>query len=346
VPVIELVHMSEAQKRAYVLADNQLALNAGWDEALLRLELADLSELGFDLGLIGFGEGELERLLAGDSRTGLTEDDDAPALPDQAVTRPGDVWVLGEHRLLCGDATVLADLERVLCGQLADMTFTDPPYNVEYGSSAKDRLRGNRRKILNDNLGSGFEAFLHSACANILSVTKGAVYVCMSSSELHTLQRSFAAAGGRWSTFVIWAKHTFTLGRADYQRQYEPILYGWKDGSDHYWCGARDQGDVWFFEKPVKNDLHPTMKPVALVERAIRNSSKSRDIVLDCFAGSGSILIACERAGRRARLIELDPRYCDVVVRRWEAWTGEQAMLEGAGRSFEEIAAGRAAAAA
>jgi ParB-like chromosome segregation protein Spo0J len=146
VPVIELGHMSEAQRRAYVLADNQLALNAGWDEALLRLELADLSELGFDLGLIGFAEGELERLLAGQGKTGLTEDDEAPALPEQAITQPGDVWVLGEHRLLCGDATVLADVERVLEGRLADMTFTDPPYNVDYGSSAKDRLRGNKRR--------------------------------------------------------------------------------------------------------------------------------------------------------------------------------------------------------
>jgi DNA modification methylase len=346
VPVIELAHMSEAQKRAYVLADNQLALNAGWDEALLRLELADLSELGFDLGLIGFGEGELERLLAGDSKTGLTEDDDAPALPEQAVTQPGDLWVLGEHRLLCGDATLLADVERILNGQLADMTFTDPPYNVDYGASAKDKLRGNKRKILNDDLGTGFEAFLHDACVNILSVTKGAVYVCMSSSELHTLQRAFTSAGGKWSTFVIWAKHAFTLGRADYQRQYEPILYGWREGHDHYWCGARDQGDLWHYDKPARNDLHPTMKPVALVERAIRNSSKTRDIVLDPFGGSGSTLIACEKTGRHARLIELDPRYCDVIVRRWQAWTGEHATLEGDGRSFEELAAGRAAAAA
>ena len=151
--MIELAHMSEAQKRAYVLADNQLALNAGWDEALLRLELADLSELGFDLGLIGFGAGELERLLAG-TKEGLTEDDEAPALPEQAMTRPGDLWVLGDHRLLCGDATVMADVERVLGGQLADMTWTDPPYNVAYGSSAKDKLRGNKRKILNDDLGA------------------------------------------------------------------------------------------------------------------------------------------------------------------------------------------------
>ena len=150
--MIELAHMSEAQKRAYVLADNQLALNAGWDDELLRLELADLSELGFDLGLIGFGEGELERLLAG-GKEGLTEDDEAPALPEQAVTQPGDLWVLGEHRLLCGDATVMADVERVLDGQLADMTFTDPPYNVDYGNSPKDKLRGKHRPILNDDLG-------------------------------------------------------------------------------------------------------------------------------------------------------------------------------------------------
>jgi DNA modification methylase len=343
VPVIELTHMSEAQKRAYVLADNQLALNAGWDDELLRLELADLSELGFDLGLIGFGDGELERLLAG-TKEGLTEDDDAPALPEQAVTKPGDLWVLGDHRLLCGDATAMADLERVLGGELADMTWTDPPYNVDYGSSAKDKLRGNERKILNDDLGSGFSAFLQDACANILSVTKGAVYVCMSSSELHTLQRAFTAAGGKWSTFVIWAKHTFTLGRADYQRQYEPILYGWPAGHDRYWCGARDQGDVWFIDKPARNNLHPTMKPVALVERALRNSSRSRDIVLDSFGGSGSTLIACEKAGRQARLVELDPKYCDVVVQRWQEWTGEQATLEGDGRTYEEIAGSREAA--
>jgi DNA modification methylase len=345
VPVLELTHMSEAQKRAYVLADNQLALNAGWDEALLRLELADLSELGFELGLIGFGEGELERLLAGE-KAGLTEDDDAPALPEQAVTQPGDLWVLGEHRLLCGDATALADVERVLGRQLADMTFTDPPYGVNYGHSAKDQLRGKHRPILNDNLGAGFETFLHDACANILSVTKGAVYVCMSSSELHTLQRAFTAAGGKWSTFVIWAKHTFTLGRADYQRQYEAVLYGWKAGSDHYWCGARDQGDVWFFDKPARNDLHPTMKPVALVERALRNSSKSRDIVFDPFGGSGSTLIACEKVGRQARLIELDPRYCDVIVRRWQEFSGGAATLDGDGRTYDDIAAEREAVAA
>jgi DNA modification methylase len=342
VPVIELAHMSEAQKRAYVLADNQLALNAGWDDELLRLELADLSQLGFDLGLIGFGAGELEQLLAG-NREGLTGDNEAPPLPEHAATRSGDLWILGEHRLLCGDATMLTDVERVLSDQLADMTFTDPPYNVDYANSPKDKLRGRHRPILNDDLGSGFEAFLHDACSNILSVTKGACYVCMSSSELHTLQRAFTAAGGKWSTFVIWAKHTFTLGRADYQRQYEPILYGWPAGHDRYWCGARDQGDVWFFDKPVRNDLHPTMKPVGLVERAIRNSSKTRDIVLDPFGGSGSTLIACEKTGRQARLVELDPKYCDVIVRRWQDWADGTATLAESGRSHGDVAAERAA---
>ena len=251
-----------------------------------------------------------------------------PEPPKEPVTRPGDLWLLGEHRLLCGDATVLADVERVLGGPLADMALDDPPYNVDYGNSPKDKLRGKDRPILNDNLGDGFEAFLTDACTNLVSVTKGAIYIAMSSSELHTLQRAFAAAGGKWSTFVIWAKHAFTLGRADYQRQYEPILYGWRDGSDHYWCGARDQGDVWFFDKPARNDLHPTMKPVALVERAIRNSSKSRDIVLDPFGGSGSTLIAGEKTGRQARLVELDPevrRHDHLAlagVQRWNRnWT-------------------------
>jgi DNA modification methylase len=162
--------------------------------------------------------------------------------------------------------------------------------------------------------------------------------------ELDTLQQAFRAAGGKWSTFVIWAKNTFTLGRADYQRQYEPILYGWKDGTDHYWCGARDQGDIWCFDKPARNDLHPTMKPLALVERAIPNSSKSRDIVLDPFGGSGSTMIAAERAGRRARLVEHDPRYVDVIVRRWQAFTGETAVLEGDGRTLDSLAEERNAA--
>ena len=338
-PVIVLSHLTPAQRRALMIADNRIAENAAWDEEMLAAELAALKDEDIDLELLGFDEAEIDRLLAGT----LEDADDADAAPEppaEPVSRPGDLWLCGEHRVLCGDATVLADVEKLLGGELADMCFTDPPYNVDYANSAKDKLRGKNRPILNDALGEGFGTLLYDACVNILTVTKGAVYVCMSSSELDTLQRAFREAGGKWSTFVIWAKNTFTLGRADYQRQYEPMLYGWKEGADHYWCGARNQGDVWFFDKPARNDLHPTMKPVALVERAIRNSSKSRDIVLDPFGGSGTTLIAAERAGRRARLIELDPKYADVIVERWEAFTGAKAILDGDGRAFEEIAAG------
>lgn len=324
VPVIKLAHLTQIQKQAYVIADNKLALNAGWDNELLALELGELKDAGFDLGLVGFSADELKSL-TDDESEGLTDENAVPEPPAEPVTKPGDVYVLGNHRLLCGDSTVLANVEKVLDGALVDMVFTDPPYNVNYANTAKDKMRGKNRAILNDNLGDGFEQFLYDVCVNMLTVCKGAVYVCMSSSELHTLQKAFIDAGGKWSTFVIWAKNTFTLGRADYQRQYEPILYGWKQGIDHFWCGARDQGDVWFVNKPMKNDLHPTMKPVELVERAVKNSSKSRDIVLDCFGGSGTTLIACEKIGRQARLIELDPKYCDVIVKRWEEFTGKKA---------------------
>jgi DNA modification methylase len=333
VPVIVLSHLTPIQRRALIICDNTIAANAGWNEEMLAAELAALKEEAFDLDLLGFDDAELDRLLL----TQIEPDegaDDVPELPAEPVSRPGDMWICGEHRVLCGDARVLADVAKVLGGSLADMTFTDPPYSVNYVNATKGKARGKHRPILNDNLGEEFGELLYDACVNILTVTKGAVYICMSSSELDTLQKAFREAGGKWSTFLIWAKNTFTLSRSDYQRQYEPILYGWKDGVDHYWCGARDQGDVWFFDKPAKNDLHPTMKPVALVERAIRNSSKSRDIVLDPFGGSGTTVIAAERAGRRARLIELDPKYVDVVVQRWQNLTGGSATHAATGQLF------------
>ena len=352
VPVIRLEHLSEAQAGAFRLADNRIAENAGWDEepagrpssiAAPRAKRSSIStSRASTLDEIA------ARLLQGfdDGPAGNIDDDEVSEPPEQPITRPGDLWLLGGHRLLCGDATVLGDVERVLDGGLADLCFTDPPYNVDYGNSAKDRMRGKKRRIRNDNLGADFERLLGEACTNMLAVTKGAAYICMSSSELPALQRAFREAGGHWSTFVIWAKNTFTLGRADYQRQYEPILYGWKEGTDHYWCGARDQGDVWFVDKPARNDLHPTMKPVALVERALRNSSKSRDVVLDPYAGSGSTAIAAEKTGRAARLVELDPGYCDVIVKRWQDWTGQAATLDGDGRTFDAVADGAERAAA
>jgi DNA modification methylase len=290
------------------------------------VELESLREEDFDLDLIGFSDEEIEELLAGPEQTnsGLTEDDAVPGEPETAITQPGDLWIMGEHRLLCGDATRMEAVQTVLDGGLADMVFTDPPYNVDYEGKTSKKL-----KIGNDALGGKFYEFLRDSCTNMLAVTKGALYVCMSSSELHTLYQAFADAGGHWSTFVIWAKHHFTLGRSDYQRQYEPILYGWRRGTDHFWCGDRNQGDVWSIKRPMANLEHPTMKPVELVERAIRNSSKTRDTILDPFGGSGTTLIACEKAGRQARLIELVPKYCDVIVRRWEAFTGSQAHREG-----------------
>ena len=344
VPVIVLSHLTSIQRRALMISDNAIAANAGWNEEMLAAELAALKEEAFDLDLLGFDDAELDRLLATEIEPDESADD-VPELPAEPVSRPGDLWICGEHRVLCGDATVLADIETVLGGELADMCFCDPPYNVNYANFTDKKRSGKSRPILNDALGKDFDALLYDACVNILTVTKGAVYICMSSSELDVLQKAFRAAGGHWSTFVIWAKNTFTLGRSDYQRQYEPILYGWKDGIDHYWCGARDQGDVWFIDKPSKNDLHPTMKPVELVERAIRNSSKSRDIVLDPFGGSGTTLIAAERAGRSARLVELDPRYVDVIVERWQNQTGKSAMLSPSGPSFAELASERTSAA-
>lgn len=339
VPVVPMDHLTEIQRKALILADNKIGENGSWDDDLLGLELAELQEAGFDLGITGFSSDEWDALIAGDTgNDGLTDEDQVPEVTENPISHAGDVWLLGEHKVLCGDATKAEDYKALLGDELVDMTFTDPPYNVNYANTAKDKMRGKNRPILNDNMGDGFGAFLLAACQNILNVTKGAVYIAMSSSELDTLQSAFRAAGGKWSTFVIWAKNTFTMGRADYQRQYEPILYGWRDGADHYWCGARDQGDVWQIKKPHKNDLHPTMKPVELVERAVRNSSKTRDLILDPFGGSGSSLIACEKSGRRARLIELDPKYVDVIVKRWQDFTGAEATRAGDGAQFNTLA--------
>ncbi len=332
VPVVVLDHLTPTQRRALVIADNRIAENAGWDDAMLRIELEALQLEGFDLDVTGFDADALAELIAGDEpdNEGQTDEDAVPELGETPISRPGDVWIMGQHRLLCGDATVAEDYDRLMQGDTADMVFTDPPYNVNYANSAKDKMRGKDRAILNDNLGDGFYDFLLAALTPTVAHCSGGIYVAMSSSELDVLQAAFRAAGGKWSTFIIWAKNTFTLGRADYQRQYEPILYGWPEGATRHWCGDRDQGDVWAIKKPQKNDLHPTMKPVELVERAIRNSSRPGNVVLDPFGGSGTTLIAAEKSGRIARLIELDPKYVDVIVRRWEEFTGKQAIREAA----------------
>ncbi|MHA1540044.1 MAG: site-specific DNA-methyltransferase [Alphaproteobacteria bacterium] len=342
VPVVVLDHLSPEQKKAYIIADNKLAELAGWDEDLLAQELAALKDADYNIDLIGFSDQEIENLFSS-----LYEEDDekenaVPDIEEKAISKMGDIWLLGKHKLICGDACQADTLKSLLGEELVDMTFTDPPYNVDYGNTPKDKVRAKAgakggRKIMNDNLGASFEKFLFDACKNFIAVTKGAIYICMSSSELHTLQKSFADAGGHWSTFIIWAKNTFTLGRADYQRQYECILYGWKKGNDRYWCGARNQGDVWFYNKPNRNDLHPTMKPVELCERAVLNSTKTDDLVLDAFGGSGTTLIACEKLNRRCRAIELDPKYVDVIIRRWQDYADDKAKHAITGKLFDDL---------
>lgn len=341
VPVHIATGLTKAQVKAYRLADNRTHEEAEWDDDLLAIELGELDELGFSLDLTGFDAVELEELLGDIGGAGLTDDNAVPEAPQNPVSKEGDIWVLGDHRLICGDSTKAETMKALMGDELADMVFTDPPYNVDYGQTMKDNVRGKPRKIKNDNLGSDFQQFLNDACTQMVRVCKGALYICMSSSELHTLFRAFTEAGGKWSTFIIWGKNHFTMGRADYQRQYEPILYGWPDGNKHFWCGARDQSDLWHYDKPKTNDLHPTMKPVELVCRAVENSSKSRDVVLDSFGGSGTTLIACEKLKRQARLIELDPVFCDVIVKRWEEFTGNNAVLAGEEKTFSQVSVER-----
>ena len=287
-----------------------------------------------DLTLSGFGEDELKQLLknlnAREKRERSENFDLEEALKaaqSAPVAKPGDIWRLGDHRVVCGDATDREAVQRLVGESRMEMAFTDPPYNVNYGNHG-GASQTNKRTIANDNLGDQFEPFLEKVCRNLLEFTDGAVYICMSSSEFHTLQKAFVSAGGHWSTFIIWAKNTFTMGRSDYQRQYEPILYGWREGAKHDWCGDRDQGDVWHVDKPTANPLHPNMKPLPLIEKAIQNSSKPGDKVADLFLGSGSTLIACERTGRVCYGMELAPLYVDVARMRWEAFTGEKATRE------------------
>ncbi len=330
VPVIVLDHLSENQKRAFRLADNRLALNSGWDEEMLRLELQLVAQSCSDLDILGFDQREVDHLLA-DLKQKQADADEAPLVAEETVTELGDLWILGEHRLLCGDSTKSDQLTRVLDGRSSDMIFTDLPYNAAYEGKTSKRLT-----IVNDDLGDEFGVFLSAACQAMLAANSGAIYICMSSRELHNLYEAFRQAGGHWSTYIIWAKHTFTLGHSDYQRQFEPILYGWREGGQHHWCGDRTQGDVWFVNKPRSNKEHPTMKPVELVERAISNSSRKGDLVLDPFSGSGTTLLAAERTGRRARLVEIDPQYADVIVRRWQSYSGGAAQLE-TGEGFAEL---------
>jgi len=337
VPVIVLDHLTEAQKRAYIIADNQLAMNAGWDEELLRLELAALQEEHFNVNLIGFEDEELARLLAAqDAVAGLTDEDAVPALPTTPASAAGDLWILGDHKLLVGDATDGADVARLMAGDAADLVFTDPPYNVSYEGYTEERL-----KIQGDRMSAAdFKQFLEAAFRSYRTVVKpgASLYICHSSSWQREFQNALESAGFELRCQIIWAKNTFAWGFGRYKFQHEPIFYAHVAGEKDAWYGDKTQSTLWEERKPAANRIHPTAKPVELIERALLNSSKAGDLVADFFGGSGSTLIGCERRGRKARLIELDPQYADCIVRRWQDYAGKKATLEGTGRTFDEIA--------
>jgi DNA modification methylase len=342
VPVIPLDHLSEAQKRAYIIADNKLAELAGWDEAVLKLELGELRADDFNLELIGFSQEELDDLLnLGEEggKSGLTDDDDAPDVAENSVSRPGDLWILGNHRVMCGDAIVLTDVERLMAGAKADMVFTDPPYNVDYTGYTKEKLKIQSDKMTTEE----FVAFLQGTFASYRVVIKpgASMYVCHPSSFQREFQNAIEAAGFAVRAQIIWAKNTFAWGFGRYKFQHEPIFYCHLDGESDAWYGDKTQSTLWQEKKPAANRLHPTMKPVELIERALRNSSKAGDLVVDLFGGSGSTMIACEKTGRSSALMELDPKYADVIVKRWQEFTGKQAVLEETGLSFEVEAAER-----
>ena len=327
VPTIDCSDMTETQKKAYIIADNKLALNSGWDTNLLSLELQELDSNGFNLELLGFDSKELDELLAPEVVEGLTDEDAVPDIPDEPKTKLGDIYILGNHRLMCGDSTSLDQIEKLLDGEMADMAFTDPPYNVDYGNSNNPRHKS--RQIMNDKMNDDdWDTFVNDYITALLTYCHGNIYIAMSDKELGHMQLTFEKLGGKWASFIVWVKDRLVLSGKDYHSRHETILYGWKDGvSDRQRVEDRTETDVWEIKRPSNSELHPTMKPVELVERALTNSSKSKNIVLDLFGGSGTTMIACEKLNRKAYIMELDPKYCDVIVKRWEDFTGKQAIL-------------------
>lgn len=322
VPVHVARGLTPAQARAYRIADNQTATLSAWDDGKLGLELMALQKDNFDLGLTGFPEDDLLRLLTAPSEP-QCDPDDVPEPPAEPITQPGDLWLLGRHRLLCGDATKPEDVARVLGDQHADMLLTDPPYNVAYEGKTADKLT-----IANDAMDSEqYRRFLGSA---LTAATKrlrpgGAFYLWHADVTALPVRLACADAGLQIRQGLVWVKSVLVPGRQDYQWKHEPVLYGWNDGAAHTWLSDRSQTTVLEFDKPAKNTEHPTTKPVDLFAYLIGNSCKPGGTVLDVFAGSGTTLVAAEQTGRAAALVELDPRYADVVVQRFEQLTGKKA---------------------
>lgn len=328
VPVVVDEVLSPSQVKAYRLADNRTAQEATWDDDLLALELGDLSACDFDLDLTGFDAEEINALMAlGEAvQTGLTDKDDCPESSQEARCQAGELWGLGRHRLLCGDATCPADVLTLMGNQKADMAFTDPPYNVDYEGYTADKLtlQGDQHK--NEADFEGFLKLIFKSYQQALKKT-ASLYVCHSTLYQRSFQNALESSGFAVRNTLIWAKHHFAWGRGRYKYQHEPIYYCHHQGEIDAWYGDKTQSSLWPFDKPHANRLHPTMKPVALIEKALQNSSQAGDTVLDLLAGSGSTLIACETTGRRGYVMEIEPQYCDVIRQRWEAFTGKIALL-------------------
>lgn len=352
-PVMVAAGWTDAQKRAYVIADNKLALNAGWDEEMLALELVELGEIGFDLELTGFNEDEIAALMPVELEPGLTDEDAVPEVQAEPVSKLGDVWLLGKHRVMCGDSTSIDAFSGLMGGNAADMVFTDPPYGMTYGggrragSKPKNRekfcTRANFGVIKGDDLrGEDLTALVRDALLTAKTNCKegAAFYVCFPWRTYSEFEAGLIDIGLEPSACIVWDKKSIGLGNANYRPQHEFIFYV-KGGA---WHGDKAQSDVWSMSRAAGADyVHPTQKPVELVERALGNSSKAGDIVVDCFGGSGSTLIACEKTNRQARLMELDPRYCDVIVKRWQEFTGKQAIHADTGKPFAEVTNGNEA---
>jgi len=324
VPVIELAHLSDIQKRALIIADNKLALNAGWDNDMLALEFEELKLEGFDLQLTGFGDEEISALNP-EQIKGLTDEDAVPDVPDEPITKLGDIYQLGNHRLMCGDSTSIDAVKKLMDGKKADMVFTDPPYGVSYTGGLQNSskgLQGNAREMIkNDDID------LYEEAVTIASIfCDGAVFMFYADTVPFGLYRGIENVGGEVVALLIWKKKGGygALG-ASYKPNHEPCVIWKKKGSKLNFIGATNENRVWEENKEGINKLHPTQKPVAIPKRAIGNHKA--DIVLDLFGGSGSTMIACEELNRKARLMELDPKYCDVIVKRWEEFTGKKAEL-------------------
>lgn len=369
---VSVVDLPEDKEKALNLALNKTG--GDWDLPSLKDLLEELDTGDFDIEITGFDIGEIKELATQFDVDGDIVEDEPPEPPEVPITKPGDLWLLGRHRLLCGDATIFSDTERLTGGKMADMVFTDPPYNVDYEGKTKDSLKIKNDKMKDDK----FYQFLHDCFVNMFAVTipGGGIYICHADSEGINFRTAMVNAGWLCKQCIIWAKNSIVMGRQDYHWKHEPILYGWKPGAAHKWCADRKQstliddyagvvvhedngetfitfteglkqltikvpsyevvrvGDdadttVWRIEKPLRNGEHPTMKPVSIPARAIKNSCKGDGIVLDLFGGSGSTLIAAEQTGRVCYTMELDPKYCDVIVYRWENLTGQKAVLGG-----------------